>query len=512
MALGGENSEDSRNVHSEREWSNEMREDDLDYIDNDQNENILLDELEIEKRLKKLKYDYTKETASKALFKACQIGRTEIVTAIINDTAADINCKDKWDSTPLYYACLCGHIEIVKILLNNGAKCAPSTFEGERCLYGALTNDIKDLLVAASQINSNLMSRDEFSEHMRRLYEGIYTDFTIKCIGGALKCHKFVLASRIRFFKAKFAAKWKDKNSIICKIPIDYMQYLLEYLYTAQCSIPVSELDDVSRYASQLKMHDFVDLLNHEFSVFTEWSKLKPTVSPIRSIDLFGDKEILKSDLLNSEHFDIELTNGFGDVIQGHRAVFLSRSDYFGALFTDHFHESDQSGESNEYFGKFSLPNVSENGLIALKSYCYTESFPEGLEEIDLIEVLEMSDYYMLPGMKKVITSYMLNYLQNHNVLDWLLRARLFNIGRLEERCLWHIASNFEYFNHDPDFDEIIVQDANSVLNRESEDSIEIVDELRFQFSKLPNSEYLNRLLDFKLDKLGIKTFQVFLN
>ena len=69
---------------------------------------------------------------------------------------------------------------------------------------------------------------------------------------------------------------------------------------------------------------------------------------------------------------------------------------------------------------------MSENGLIALKSYCYTESFPEGLEEIDLIEVLEMSDYYMLPGMKKVITSYMLNYLQNHNVLDWLLRGKIF--------------------------------------------------------------------------------------
>ena len=59
------------------------------------------------------------------------------------------------------------------------------------------------------------------------------------------------------------------------------IQYLLEYLYTAQCSIPVSELDDVSRYASQLKMHDFVDLLNHEFSVFTEWSKLKVSYSYI---------------------------------------------------------------------------------------------------------------------------------------------------------------------------------------------------------------------------------------
>ena len=25
--------------------------------------------------------------------------------AIINDTAADLNSKDQWDSTPLYYAC-----------------------------------------------------------------------------------------------------------------------------------------------------------------------------------------------------------------------------------------------------------------------------------------------------------------------------------------------------------------------------------------------------------------------
>ena len=71
------------------------------------------------------------------------------------------------------------------------------------------------------------------------------------------------------------------KKFKLFSVPIDYMQYLLEYLYTAQCSIPVSELDDVSRYASQLKMHDFVDLLNHEFSVFTEWSKLKVSYSYI---------------------------------------------------------------------------------------------------------------------------------------------------------------------------------------------------------------------------------------
>ena len=25
----------------------------------------------------------------------------------------DLNTRDRWDSTPLYYACLCGHLELV---------------------------------------------------------------------------------------------------------------------------------------------------------------------------------------------------------------------------------------------------------------------------------------------------------------------------------------------------------------------------------------------------------------
>lgn len=32
----------------------------------------------------------------------------------------ELNVRDKWDSTPLYYACLCGHIDLVKYLLENG--------------------------------------------------------------------------------------------------------------------------------------------------------------------------------------------------------------------------------------------------------------------------------------------------------------------------------------------------------------------------------------------------------
>ena len=90
-------------------------------------------------------------------------------------------------------------------------QCSPATFEGERCLYGALTNTIREMLIAASQITSTIKLRDEFSEHMRRLQEGHGADFTIRCIGGQVKCHKFILAARCAYFRRRFMNNWSNK-------------------------------------------------------------------------------------------------------------------------------------------------------------------------------------------------------------------------------------------------------------------------------------------------------------
>jgi len=35
----------------------------------------------------------------------------------------ELNMRDVWDSTPLYYACLCGHKELVEYLLNRWVIC-----------------------------------------------------------------------------------------------------------------------------------------------------------------------------------------------------------------------------------------------------------------------------------------------------------------------------------------------------------------------------------------------------
>ena len=68
----------------------------------------------------------------------------------------NLNVRDKWDSTPLYYACLCGHPEVVSFLLENGARCEANTFDGERCVYGALTDQIRKMLNNFSVISSRV--------------------------------------------------------------------------------------------------------------------------------------------------------------------------------------------------------------------------------------------------------------------------------------------------------------------------------------------------------------------
>ena len=71
----------------------------------------------------------------------------------------DVNLRDQWDSTPLYYACLCGHLEVVQYLLTSGAVCDSNTFDGERCVYGALTDSIRKLLLEHKMLTTSTKVR-----------------------------------------------------------------------------------------------------------------------------------------------------------------------------------------------------------------------------------------------------------------------------------------------------------------------------------------------------------------
>ena len=48
-----------------------------------------------------------------------------------------------------------------------GARCEANTFDGERCLYAALTQKIKKMLKEFKAITSECMKRDQYHEFLR---------------------------------------------------------------------------------------------------------------------------------------------------------------------------------------------------------------------------------------------------------------------------------------------------------------------------------------------------------
>ena len=57
---------------------------------------------------------------------------------------------------------------MINLMSAAGAKCEANTFDGERCVYGALTDDIRNLLRSYKAISNRLMRRDIFDEFLRK--------------------------------------------------------------------------------------------------------------------------------------------------------------------------------------------------------------------------------------------------------------------------------------------------------------------------------------------------------
>ncbi|RMX45010.1 hypothetical protein pdam_00022511 [Pocillopora damicornis] len=137
---------------------------------------------------------------------------------LVESGETELNLRDCWDSTPLYYACLCGHHELVEYLLQNGARCAPNTFDGERCLYAALTDKIRSLLKSYKAITSECMRRDSYREFLRRcLEDSPYADVCFIVHGVPLPAHRLILSARSSYFAKMFMSKWRDRPIIELK-------------------------------------------------------------------------------------------------------------------------------------------------------------------------------------------------------------------------------------------------------------------------------------------------------
>ncbi|XP_062595032.1 ankyrin repeat and BTB/POZ domain-containing protein 1-like [Saccostrea cucullata] len=469
------------------------------------------------------------------LFMSCRRGDLQKLKYLVEQKEVELNLRDKWDSTPLYYACLCGHKDVVQYLLENGARCEANTFDGERCLYGALNNEIRNLLRSFNMVSSKTLRRDLYEEFLRRLLEmGMHEDVTFHVYGEKIPAHRCILSARCPYFAESFRTRWKNRTDIIIKhklvVPWAFRS-LLQYIYTGRLETHVDSVEDCKRLARQCQLPDLIKEIEEAYKKQSSYEMQKPGVNITNiliersedSLDLQFDLGRLADLALPRElstfvqgelPFEPEYASFYPDIcfcVEGHKFLchkvfFCGRSDYFKALLIDHFGESEVS-DSN--VPQMTLNDISCDIFTQIMYYIYQDSCE--LSENTVYDVLWFADLYMLPGLKRQCANCISKFINSSNVLQILRSARLFNQARLEDQCSEFIAINLENFVHREDFAQLVREDASEIKGRQETDSIGIIDDIRFHitnfvqtYSEMEEANEQLRLVDDLLEDLNL--------
>lgn len=170
------------------------------------------------------------------LCEACRRGDLKVCQEKIQE-GVNINAKDQYDYTPLILASLCGNYETVQLLLESGALCERDTFQGERCLYNALNDRIRNLLLSYDYSKST-DPLQPLAAHLTSLLtrdQPKTSDITVVGLDESFSLHKFVLAARSPYFKSKLSTapdttSWKIPMSL----PPQSFGIVLKHLYLGE--------------------------------------------------------------------------------------------------------------------------------------------------------------------------------------------------------------------------------------------------------------------------------------
>ncbi|XP_060164722.1 ankyrin repeat and BTB/POZ domain-containing protein 1 isoform X2 [Globicephala melas] len=489
------------------------------------------------------------------LFSSCRKGDVGRVRYLLEQRDVEVNVRDKWDSTPLYYACLCGHEELVLYLLANGARCEANTFDGERCLYGAQSEAIRRALRDYKQVTASYRRRDYYYSCLLRLLEqGIHSDVVFLVHGKSFRAHRCILGARSTYFAHMLDTKWKGKSVVVLRHPlINPVAFgaLLQYLYTALHPYPgcldvgVEHVGDCERLAKQCQLWDLLGDLE---------AKCRPPAAggpgpagrlcpaPRAPVVLYlsqrGAAVVLQDELERALGRGRLLSRLLPALVApallsparvilascpslatASAAVLMSASewtvtassvisDYFRALLDDHFRENEELEASGGLLA-ITLHEVSPAVFTHVLYYVYSDhtELPPELA----YDVLSVADMYLLPGLKQLCGRGLAQLLDEDSVVGVWRVAKLFGLARLEDQCTKYMAKVIEKLLEREDFVEAVKEEAAAVTARQETDSIPLVDDIRFHLgstaqtcSAMEQAERQLRALEDLLASVGL--------
>lgn len=481
---------------------------------------------------------------------ACRTGDLPNVDRLIS-SGINLNSVDKFDNSPLFLASLCGHQEVVSLLLRSGAICDRDRHEGARCIYGALTDSIRDLLLSYD-ISKAVDMNQPFATHISSLLNfnphlnTFDTTFEIalhppsndiasngiSISNGSsqvtrLKAHKFLIHARCpKFFDV--ICKGQEHQSVI-KINNDIPAYILELLLKFIYLVPILHTikhDDYSfliKLANELEMDNLAVFLNKakhtadpsEKSALMLENQYEFTAIAKKQLSEFVDSYIIKNSVSASENsiqeaihtlthcqaypdMIIRVKDGSGNskIYPCHLAVLL-RSDYFKGMFVGPFKEFTEHAKSIVCNGDGSsmlqILDVPTNNIEIFEMtirYLYYDEF--NIPWNYAMEVILLSDFLLISRLKSLAATVITQskeILEQYSIFDILYFAWSTRLERLEEYVAKHVAIHIKEIHHKKEFKEAILQSSQRISDRQETDTIEFTDDIRFYLLEKYNFE-----------------------
>lgn len=179
----------------------------------------------------------------------------------------------RWLIFYLRKASLCGHYEVVQLLLESGALCERDTFQGERCLYNALNDKIRNLLLSYDYSKST-DPLQPFAAHITSLLlrdTPKTSDILITTAGESFHLHKFILSSRCPYFSKRLAmtpatTSWKLPSMI----PPQAFGIAVKYVYLGE--IPADVGGGPGTGFSEDEVLEGIDKISEKLEIRSLWT------------------------------------------------------------------------------------------------------------------------------------------------------------------------------------------------------------------------------------------------
>eukprot|EP01125_Pyxidicula_operculata_P014485 TRINITY_DN4825_c0_g1_i2.p1 TRINITY_DN4825_c0_g1~~TRINITY_DN4825_c0_g1_i2.p1 ORF type:complete len:314 (-),score=37.90 TRINITY_DN4825_c0_g1_i2:6-947(-) len=152
-------------------------------------------------------------------------------------------------------------------------------------------------------------------------------------------------------------------------------------------------------------------------------------------------RKLLEEKILSDVTFIVE-----DQRICAHKALLVARCERFKAMFTGSMKES--------YEKEIEISSHSAICFNIMLEYIYTDTLSEGLNLDTYLELLQLSDEYLLTSFTRMCESRIAKLVTVHNVSIILTAADKFNAKKLKKYCLGFILSNYSATVNTQEFKE----------------------------------------------------------